>query len=210
MNLKRALIGQFGNPRGVVGGLAGRVMAHRPSNRRRSEWAVALLDVQPSERVLEIGFGPGRAIAELSRRSGHVYGVDRSDVMLRQASRRNAAAIRSGRVELRAGTVEALPFDGPFDVILAVNSLGFWTDPAARLEDLRRRLAADGRIAIVSQPRAVKETPLEATSRLTGLLEAAGFSETTSHMLELDPPAVCVVGFAAHQREPSPTHSAAA
>ena len=109
--------------------------------------------------------------------------------------------------------MEELPFDGPFDAILAVNSLGFWTEPAARLGDLRRRLAAGGRIAIVSQPRAVKETPLEATSRLTALLEAAGFPETTTHMPELDPPAVCVIGLnegAAHPRAPSPTHGAAA
>jgi SAM-dependent methyltransferase len=194
MNSKHALIMQFGNPRGAVGTLAGWVMAHRPSNRRRNEWAVSLLDVQPADRVLEIGFGPGRAIAELSRRSEHVYGIDRSVEMLRQASRRNAAAVRSGRVTLRASCVDALPFDGPFDAILAVNSLGFWTDPGARLEELRRRLAPGGRIAIVSQPRAVKETAPRAAVRLTALLEAAGCPETTTHVLELDPPAVCVVG----------------
>jgi SAM-dependent methyltransferase len=194
MNVKRALISQFGNPRGAVGRVAGWVMAYRSSNRRRNEWAVGLLDVQPTDRVLEIGFGPGRAIAELSRRSGHVYGIDRSAEMLRQASRRNAAAVRSGRVTLRAAGVEALPFDGPFDAILAVNTLAFWTEPAARLADLRRGLAPGGRMAIVSQPRAVKESPHAAAVRLTALLEAAGFPETTIHVLELDPPAVCVVG----------------
>ncbi|HEX2037969.1 MAG TPA: SAM-dependent methyltransferase, partial [Chloroflexota bacterium] len=91
MDVKRAvvaaIVGQFGHPRGAAGRVAGWVMARRPSNRRRNRWAVSLLDVQPAERVLEIGFGPGLAIAELSRRvgpAGHVYGVDRSDVMLRQ------------------------------------------------------------------------------------------------------------------------------
>jgi ubiquinone/menaquinone biosynthesis C-methylase UbiE len=52
--------------------------------------------VQPTERVLEIGFGPGLAIAEMSRRvgdSGHVSGIDHSAVMLQQASKRNAAAV---------------------------------------------------------------------------------------------------------------------
>ncbi len=55
--------------------------------------------MQPAEQVLEIGFGPGPAIAELSRRigdSGHVYGIHHSDVMLRQASRRDASAIAAG------------------------------------------------------------------------------------------------------------------
>src|SRR5918996_2966738 len=107
-----AVVRQFGHPHGIGGRLAGWVMAHRASNRRRNRWVASLLDLQPTDRVLEIGFGPGLAIAELSRRvgpSGHVYGVDRSDVMLRQATRRNAAAIQAGRVTLISGNVEQLP-----------------------------------------------------------------------------------------------------
>lgn len=194
--LKRYLVKQAGNPHGIVGAAEGWLFAHRPSNRRRNEWAVSLLDVRPGDRVLEIGFGPGRAIAELARRSAHVYGIDRSEVMLRQARRRNAAAIRAGRVELRAAGVEELPFDGPFDAILAVNTLGFWTEPGARLQALRGRLAPGGRIALVSQPRtpgATRKTSLEAAARLTALLEAAGFADASSHLLELDPPAACVI-----------------
>jgi SAM-dependent methyltransferase len=117
---------------------------------------VSLLSVQPADQVLEIGFGPGLAIAALVRAgAGHVYGSDRSCVMLRQASRRNAAGIRAGRVTLINSSVDQLPpgLDGPFDAILAVNSLGFWPAPAQRLAELRRRLASGGRIAIASQPR---------------------------------------------------------
>src|SRR4051794_13335670 len=125
-----ALVRQFGNPRGAIGNIAGWVMAHRSSNLARNRWAVSLLDVKPTDRVLEVGFGPGVAIAELSRRIGHggqVYGVDRSEVMLRQASRRNAADIRAGKVTLVKASVEELPavVDGPFDIILTVNSIGF-------------------------------------------------------------------------------------
>jgi ubiquinone/menaquinone biosynthesis C-methylase UbiE len=61
-------------------------MAHRPSNRQRSGWVVSLLGAQPADQVLEIGFGPGLAVAELVRAgAGHVYGLDHSGVMLRQA-----------------------------------------------------------------------------------------------------------------------------
>jgi ubiquinone/menaquinone biosynthesis C-methylase UbiE len=107
-------------------------MAHRPSNRQRNHWVVSLLDVQRTDRVLEVGFGPGLAIAELSQLvgpSGHVYGIDRSAVMLEQATRRNAAAIRSGRVTLMQAAVENRPntLEGPFDLVLAVNSVGFWS-----------------------------------------------------------------------------------
>jgi SAM-dependent methyltransferase len=132
-----ALVGQFGHPRGALGNVAGWVMAHRPSNRQRNRWVASLLDVQPTDRVLEIGFGPGLAIADLSQRvgpAGRVYGIDHSDVMLRHATRRNADAIKAGRVTLTLGSVEHLPpaLDGPFDAILAVNSVGFWPAPAER------------------------------------------------------------------------------
>jgi trans-aconitate methyltransferase len=87
---------QFGRPTGVPGRIAGAIMAHRASNRRRNAWAVSLLDVQRDDRVLEIGFGPGVAIRELSARApeGHVCGLDHSAVMVQQAARRNAEAVR--------------------------------------------------------------------------------------------------------------------
>jgi hypothetical protein len=73
MDVKRAIVtaivGQFGHPRGVAGQVAGWVMAHRASNRQRNRWVVAQLDVQPADWVLEISFGPGLAVAGLSRRA---------------------------------------------------------------------------------------------------------------------------------------------
>jgi SAM-dependent methyltransferase len=92
-----SVVHQFGHPRGIAGQAAGWVMAHRRSNRQRNTWVVSLLDVQPTDRVLEVGFGPGLAISELARRvtEGCVYGIDHSDLMLHQATKRNATAIRA-------------------------------------------------------------------------------------------------------------------
>jgi ubiquinone/menaquinone biosynthesis C-methylase UbiE len=196
-----AVVRQFGHPRGAAGAVAGWVMAHRRSNRQRNVWVVSLLEVQAGDRVLEIGFGPGLAIAELSRRvgpSGHVYGIDHSQVMLRQATKRNAAAVQAGQVTLALSSIEQLPpgLDGPFDAILAVNSLGFWTTPVERLRDLGRRLTPGGRIAIASQPRgqrAKTSTSLDIAHETTDLLEAAGLTATRTETLDLDPPVVCVL-----------------
>jgi SAM-dependent methyltransferase len=177
-------------------------MASRPSNRQRNRWVVALLDVRPTDRVLEIGFGPGLAIAGLARAgAGHVYGVDHSAVMLRRASKRNAAAIRAGRVTLVNAQADRLPpaLSGPFDVILAVNSLGFWPSPAERLAELRQRLAAGGRIAIVSQPRcpgASADTSRRAADEIESQLRAAGYAHLSTETLALSPPAVCVLATA--------------
>lgn len=76
---------QFGRPTGLWGGLAGWVMAHRASNRRRSAWAVSLLEVERADRVLEIGFGPGVAIvgqASTGREAVHRARRADADVVL--------------------------------------------------------------------------------------------------------------------------------
>ncbi len=197
--LDRDVIGQAHHPRGAAGRVTAWEMAHRPSNRQRSRWAVSLLDIQPTDQVLEIGFGPGVAIAELARiGAGHVYGVDHSGVMLRQASKRNAAAIRAGRVTLIRASADQLPpaLNGPFDAILAVNSLGFWPAPGQRLAELRRRLAPGGRVAIASQPRcpgATADTSRRAAREIEGLLSDAGFTHLSTQVFALSPPAACVL-----------------
>jgi SAM-dependent methyltransferase len=197
--LDRDAIGQGHHPRGAAGSVTGWVFAHRPSNRQRNRWAVSLLGVRPVDQVLELGFGPGVAVAELVRAgAAHVYGIDHSGVMLRQASRRNAAAIRAGRVTLINAPADQLPpaVDGPFDAILAVNSLGFWPAPAERLAELRRRLAPGGRIAIASQPRcpgATADTSRGAAREIEDLLADAGFVRMSTQTLPLSPPVICVL-----------------
>jgi len=197
--LDRDVVGQAHRPRGAAGRVTAWEMAHRPSNRQRSGWVVPLLGVQPADQVLEIGFGPGLAVAELVRAgAGHVYGIDHSGVMLRQASTRNAAAVRAGRVTLIRASVDQIPpgLNGPFDAILAVNSLGFWPAPAERLNELRRLLRPGGRIAIAAQPRcpgATAATSRHAARTIEALLTGAGYTGTRTETLGLDPPVVCVL-----------------
>src|SRR5215469_15204635 len=197
--LDHDVIGQAHHPRGAAGRVTAWEMAHRPSNRQRSGWVVSLLGVQLAGQVLEIGFGPGLAVAALVRAgAGHVYGIDHSGVMLRQASRRNAAAIRAGRVTLIRASVDQLPLalDGPLDAILAVNSLAFWPAPAQRLAELRQLLAPGGRIAIASQPRcpgATADTSRSAARQIEDLLKDAGFIHLSTETLPLSPPVACVL-----------------
>jgi SAM-dependent methyltransferase len=204
VQVRQKLIGrvraQFGRPTGVPGRIAGWVMAYRSSNRRRNAWAVSLLDVQRGDRVLEIGFGPGIAIRELAHLAadGHVCGLDHSEVMLRQAGRRNAEGVRRGQVELRLGSAERLPrFDAPFDKILAVNALQFWDHSVEPLRELRRVLRNGGRIAIAFQPRgpgATDELAAGTGREIAAALGDAGFSGVRLESLNLKPAVVCALG----------------
>ena len=203
---------QFHRPHGVGGRLAGWVMAHRSSNVERNRWVASLLEVQPTDRVLEIGFGPGIAVEALIPRlpQGEIVGVDHSAAMVRRARRRNAAAVDAGRVDLRLGSAESLPdVGGPLDTVFAVNLMGFWGDPVTLLTQLRQRLRPGGTIAIASQPRgpgATNTTSAQAGREIEAVLEVAGFTHLHIEILELKPPAVCVIGRAPsnHPASPSP------
>ena len=196
------LLRQFARPHGVLGSVAGWIMATRGSNRERTLRSIELLGVRPGDRVLEIGFGPGvsiRALAERAGGGGRVVGIDHSDTMLSQARRRNAAAIRSGQVELLRAAVEELPaFAEPFDRILAVNCVMFWCDPGARFGELRRLLAPGGRIAVTYQPRHPGATNADAQRKgaeIATQLAGAGFAKVRVETLRLAPlEAVCVLG----------------
>jgi SAM-dependent methyltransferase len=195
-----AVRAQFGRPSGLAGRAAGALMAHRSSNRRRNAWVVSVLEVRPDDRVLEIGFGPGLAILELSRlaHEGYVCGIDHSELMLRQARRRSADGIRRGVVDLRLGSVDAPPaFDAPFDKILAVNAFMFWNEAGARLEALRGLLRPGGLIAVAHQPRgpgASDETAAGQGQELAAALVRAGFSEVRVETMRLKPAVVCALG----------------
>jgi hypothetical protein len=78
MSLVEKVVAQFARPIGLGGNIAGFIMAHRPSNLERNEWAISLLNLQPSGRVLEIGFGPGVAIQKMSEIVIHgvIWGID--------------------------------------------------------------------------------------------------------------------------------------
>ena len=62
LRLREATVRQFGRPTGFVGRLVGLVMATRVSNRERNRRTTELVEIQPGDRVLEIGYGRGLAI----------------------------------------------------------------------------------------------------------------------------------------------------
>lgn len=199
--VRRFLRAQFGRPTGVWGSIAGGIMARTPSNNHRIQWTLGLLEIKPSDRVLEIGFGPGIAIALASKlaRNGVVTGVDHSKVMVRQAARRNAAAAREGRVALLLGSAASLPdFERPFDKIFTINSIHFWSKPLDCLKQLRRLLKPGGLVAVTIQPRSRSAT--HETTRMIGedllrTLESAGFSECRLEIRPAKPVSVaCVLG----------------
>jgi ubiquinone/menaquinone biosynthesis C-methylase UbiE len=177
---KSILMRMFGRPRGVLGRLGGVIMARM--NQQCAAWVIDLLEVQPNDRILEVGFGPGVGIELLAKAApeGYVAGVDPSQEMVDQARARNAQAIISGHVDLRYGSAESLPFDdNTFNKALAINSMHVWTDAAAGLREIRRVMQAGGRMALGFTPYAGQRQ-----GGLTDRLTAAGLAE--AHVVETE------------------------
>jgi ubiquinone/menaquinone biosynthesis C-methylase UbiE len=144
---------QFGAPKGPRGWLAAQVVARLTGDANR--WMVDCLGVRPQDRVLDVGCGPGLAVAYAAEAHGAwAAGVDASEVMVRQAVRRNRRAIRDGRVEIHLAEAEDLPFpDAFFTAAGSLNSLQFWPSPEAGLAELHRVLGPGGRVAMVLMAR---------------------------------------------------------
>ena len=201
MGLRERLVQQFGDPSGALGKVAGYIMAHRTSNLERIAWAVSVLNVQPTDCVLEIGYGPGVAIHMLGKLAiqGFVYGIDRSQLMFEQASRRNADLMEAGRVKLMVASVSQLPqLDHRIGKVLDINSFQFWEDQVDALRGVRQRLRPGGIIAIVHQPRnpgATEDDAIKAWKRISERLAASGYQEVRVELRKMKPvPVVGVIG----------------
>jgi len=199
MSLKTNVFEQFGNPNGTLGSLVGHVMAAKGDNRKRGRWTVDLLELDPTDRVLELGYGPGVVTGWLCDEvpEGQVVGVDRSATMRDQAVRRNRSHVASGRLDLRVGDAEQLPADlGPFDAACGMNVWQFWQDPEATLAGIGATLRPGGRIAITYlQPTSGAQTGDDAEAEITGQLRGAGFVDVRAEQLAIGTKqAVCGLG----------------
>lgn len=136
-------------PNGLLGRLVGEQMVrqHQPE----TDWTVALLDLQPHDRAVELGCGAGRGLVLAARAAGLalVAGMDLSPTMLRAASHRLRRAGQREGVSLLRGDLQALPYaDGSLDKIWSVHTFYFWADPEAVFADLRRVLAPGGTVVV--------------------------------------------------------------
>ena len=132
---------QLRNPEGDVG-LAVAAWLNE-YNRRSNAQLLAALGLEPRSRVLEIGFGNGRAVPDVLAlaKDGHYAGIDISPTMVEEARRFNAEFIARGRAEFHCADVERMPFpDATFDGAFSIGVIHFWPEPVVALGEPRRVL----------------------------------------------------------------------
>jgi SAM-dependent methyltransferase len=119
----------------------------------RLAWAVDLLDVRPSDRVLEVGCGHGVAASLVCERldGGRLTAIDRSAKMIDMAKRRNEEHVAAGRAVFETVEMERASFgEERFDKVFGVHVAPMWRSAAA-LDVLREHIAPGGAVYVFNQ-----------------------------------------------------------
>ena len=120
------------------------------------DFGLELLNTQPGETVLEVGFGTGHCLQSLARsvgKIGKVYGIDLSSGMLQVAQSKLRQKSLADKVELRQGDALQLPYENEFfDALFMSFTLELFalSEIPILLKACKRVLSSQGRMCIVS------------------------------------------------------------
>jgi len=91
---------QFKKPTGLFGIFSANIMVK--NNQKNYNRLIRDLDLQPQDKVLEIGYGPGIGIQMIAERCAtcSIHGLDFSKLMYKRATKYNKPYIKAGRVQL--------------------------------------------------------------------------------------------------------------
>lgn len=160
-----------------------------------TERLIALCDIRPGQRVLDIGCGSGYTACLLAKKYGaQVVAVDLSRRLISVASKRAAAAGVAGRVAFLCADANLLPFrPDTFDVVLIESVLIFCDKSVASrsiYEVLRRGgVLGDNELTLLRPIDGETEELLRSLLGAAPLLRedwlaafsSAGFSEAVAH-----------------------------
>ncbi len=190
MGLKQNIFKQFRKPSGVLGHLVGWILSIK--NKERTNWTFDNLRLKPQDKLLEIGYGPGVTLNKIANHltSGSIAGIDHSEIMLKQATKRNKKHIENKKVKLEQGTIWDLEYpDNHFDTIYGSNVHFFWKNPVEEFSELVKLLKPEGQLLMVFQPRWTKtEDEVKEVAKKTRMQYAeAGLKNIKTNFKKMSP-----------------------
>ena len=190
--MKEILTNQFKNPTGILGKLAGKIMAYE--NEELYEWTFKQLSITPNDTLLEIGFGPGEGMHILFHKypTVQIDGVDPSEEMVKEASKRNEDKLDKKQLRLFKGSVLEIPNPMIYDKVYSVNSYPLWENQEGCIQKIHSLLKEDGILSITVQPRQEEATEEQAYAYAKEIKEVLTRSGFTSIEVETKPMKPCL------------------
>ena len=142
---KELIAWQFKKPTGLFGMLTSNLMIK--GNRSNYEILLIDLDIQPHDKILEIGYGPGIGIRLIAEKCNScvIHGIDFSKLMYKRASNLNKKYIHDNKVRLLLGDFLTLEIDlKDYDKVFCLNVVYFWNDLLQPFEKIRSLLKKGG------------------------------------------------------------------
>ena len=139
------LIGsQFKQPRGVLGKIISKVM--KKGNSPDYDKIIPELEIKENDRILEVGYGHGLGVNRISSNYDcHITGIDFSELMFKEASKRNRKFIEQNKVELNFGNfLEYEIKPEHYDKVFCVHVIYFWDRLAEPFSKIRTGLKDGG------------------------------------------------------------------
>jgi SAM-dependent methyltransferase len=128
---------QFKKPSGLLGRIISLVMIK--GNSPEYDRIIPELDIRQNDRILEIGYGHGLGVDRISTMyECYITGIDFSELMYKQATRRNWKHIRNKKVELYYG--DFLNWEithNQYNKVFCLNVVYFWDqldEPFSRIK----------------------------------------------------------------------------
>jgi cyclopropane fatty-acyl-phospholipid synthase-like methyltransferase len=147
----------------------------------RFRWAVDVMDIQPSDQVLEIGCGAGQAAGLVASRldKGKILAIDRAEAAVDRTKRRNAAYVESGRLTVRHIDLATLRVPiKRLDKAFAIDVNLFWVRECQdEVELLHERLSPGGTLHLFYEVTRHDELPMIVEKSSQALVKA-GFRVT--------------------------------
>ncbi len=120
---------------------------------------LALLDLQGSERVLDVGCGNGKITAEIAARlpKGSVLGVDPSHGMIAFASH-NYGPENRPNLRFETGDARHLPYRNEFDLVVSFNAVHWVPQQDQALRSIHSALKPRGRAQLRLVPKGPRKS----------------------------------------------------
>lgn len=156
------LVENAAKPKGFWGRMMIRSM--NKNHAALTEWGLNHIEFERDYNVLDVGCGGGRTILNLCDKigNGKVFGVDYSELCVKNSKALNQKNILCGKVKIMRASVSSLPFiSDTFNAVTAVETYYFWPDKLNDLKEIYRVIKPGGKLLLVFEMLKTDEDPFK-------------------------------------------------